>query len=729
MSVPGDMMLGREAFADLPMPVAGNVEQSQRAELERREVDRWLSRIRHAQSVEKAQFDAWIAWRKTLAGDGPAGVFPNVAPDGTILAQPGADGGAKTNIIYATFAAELPRTYDSTPQYMCSPVPAVDDLHYEYARAFAETATIVLNRHLVSLGNLEERMEESVRAVFPTGHAWLKVGYYRDRKQEIQFQSRRPDAQNELAMLQHLTELLREASTPDEQAALAIRIQELHSLLFRQVEVVSREGVGVDRVAPTDIVVALPVRSIGEGYLQAPWIAQRLWTPLAEAAAAHQLTPEEVKRVSHYQPVSLPGGAGPPEGMMAMPSEQGGVADSDMRAREGAYCARWEIWDRDTHSIRTCIEGLRRYASAPWQPERRPERWYPFYYLSFNKIPDRRYDLSDVELLAPLQDEFHNRRRQYKDHREATIPKTAIDAGKITPQDAAKYRDAPAGSTVSLEGAQLAPNQRLEEAFFVPSYAPPDPSLYDTGTIWQDIQTVSGMGDAQRGAVMRSKTATEARLVEGGVQSRLGQRKKETRRVEEEIGRDTLEVLLQELPLHAVQRIAGGAAVWPQIGREQIQDLATIQVMHLSAEDREERLQKWMSIAPLIQEALPIVMQFRAQGLEVAARPYVELLKETLHRMDERLSVERFLPGGTIDPSMALPPQLQLQAAVEVFPPALMLGLVRGGGGAPAPGPAGPSIGVGPPGQPSPGGMPGVMGAGPGGPAATGAGSGSGLVR
>ncbi|MCY4598569.1 MAG: hypothetical protein OXF27_01430, partial [Acidobacteria bacterium] len=284
-----------------------------------------------------------------------------------------------------------------------------------------------------------------------------------------------------------------------------------------------------------------------------------------------------------------------------------------------------------------------------------------------NKIEDRRYPLSDVQLLQKLQNEFRETRRKFLEHRTATIPKTAIDGRKLGEEQARQFVDAPVGSHVPVSpGGEMPPDTPIAHAFFVPDVPLPSPELYDTGIFRHDMQSAFGLGEAQLGGVSQPKTATEASHVEAGVENRLSERTEEVIGLEKVMAADALEILLQEVPYNSVVPVVGAKAVWPMLSRDQIQSLATIEIKHATMHDIAERRSNWSNVMPLMERLIPLVTQFRAQGLHVVAEPYIELMRETLDRLGERIEVERFLPGGPVGPEQQLPLEVQMAAAAAM---------------------------------------------------------------
>ena len=649
-----DGMAPEGGVRDAPLP-AGDPQQA-------REVMAWEARIRQVQVQEAEQRMKMAKWRRTLAGDDGA-ADPGSVPDGVVVEKKKRD----TNLIYSTFASALPLIYDSVADVRVTPAMSADDTHYELVRIFAKTASLVLKRYFVEEAALRQRMRSLARSTMCESIGWVKMAYTRDYDTEPYLKARPEDAQDEIARLQSLAQRLPAILDPDERMRMVQEIKGLREALFAQRDVLVGEGLVIDLLDPTDVVVSPDVVCLANGYRQAQWIAQGIWLPVDEAAARYQLSEAEVR--SLRQAPGREGQAG--TDLPAGPPTRADIVDGGAAAAGDTprYVRAWEIWHRTSQRVLSIVEGLQRWAREPMRPERRPQRWYPFYCLAFNHVEHRRYPLSDVQLLASLQAEFQEIRDKFMEHRKSSIPKTAIDGSKVDSTDAKKFVEAPVGATVPLNGSKgIGPEVPLQNAFFVPDIPLPTPALYDSASVVGDMERVFGLGDAMRGAVVTPKTATEARQMQAATSGRMGERTSEILTLEEEMAADATEILLFEVSLERAKQIAGASAVWPQLDRKTIQESVSIRVMHESKAETEQKQQLWLSLSPQIQQMVMQIAQLRMAGLDLVAEPLVEIMRETLRRYDDRIDIERFLPGGPLQAGVPLPAELQDAAAGAVAP-------------------------------------------------------------
>ena len=78
----------------------------------------------------------------------------------------------------------------------------------------------------------------------------------------------------------------------------------------------------------------------------------------------------------------------------------------------------------------------------------------------------------------------------------------------------------------------------------------------------------------------------------------------------------------------------------------------TIRAGTTGAPDKLEQQDSWGKILPIIQGLVQQIVQLRSAGAD--AEPFVNLLKETIKRFDERLDVEQFITQAP-PPAPAMP--------------------------------------------------------------------------
>ena len=694
--------------AGTPLP-AGDAERREQAQ-----VEAWRSRLDDARTRQTAQMRRIVRWRRYLAGERSRqrNLVPWLPDDDVQSAPDALDGGQDqvlTNYIFSAFESALPSIYAQNPEVMVLPAPSVGDTRYEFVRNFARTAEIVL-KHYFTRAKLKARMKSAARTAMAAGFAALKMGYYRDWATDTVLRERTPDVQEAIHRLGALlAERQAPTTTPDRADVLDGEIRDLQRAVTMQTQAVVAEGLALDAVDPVDLVIDPALRDL-QDYEQAAWIAQIVWMTQDDAKARFGLTEAEAGQITQGgRTAAAPGGGGDPGDGDDDGEEWGGLVDAQghpLRSHERARLVRVaEIWHRGRQTVYTFIDGLKRWAREPFQPERQPERWYPFFLLAFNVVDHKLWPLSDVHMLMGNQEITERTRRRFYLHRYRAVQKYMFDAGRLSEADAKKFAGASVGEyvPVTMDGPGDTPLSNLIAA---PTVVPPDPRVYDVSPTRSDMEVTFGVGDAQQGSVRVAKTATEARQLEATLTGRMQERQSELEDLVGEMGRAALQILLMEAPPDHVVRIAGEEAVWLPLSREQITaperqtlyDMVSVEIKAGSAGKPNDDLarQQWIELLPILRESVMQVQQLRMVGDEVGAQAVIELVKETFARLDERINPERFMPGGMIQPGMVLPPELQQAAAAGVPIGASGTGASGTGGGIMP----GAGVGLQPPGAP-----------------------------
>lgn len=589
----------------------------------------WRKQIQRAKRCDRDAFKTIARLRRYYAGKGKK--QPETLDD----VDKGDEPTVRANLIYSTMQALFPRLYARNPEIAVSVADSVSSMQAELVRNFARTLEIVTNRQIREAG-IKRQGKRQLRSGMITRVGWLKASYQRDYAADPLIANRMNDAQDNIARLRSLiAECERDGIDSSEHERKYAELEEAVETLQQQPEVVVAEGMVIDRVLTDDILVDPDVREI-EDYLQGQWMAHGAWITDDEARVKYGLTDDEVKQATRYR------NRNPTEH-----DEDGhGTATSGAHADDSVGLLRaWEIWDRRANRVRTWIEGMRRWAKPAFVPARQGRRWYPFFGLILNPLDGERWPQSDVELLEKLQDEYNETREKFAKHRDSIVPATAARKGDLTEDDVKKLQSRTVGELLLLDGPDD-PNAPLANSIAEVNQARIDPAAYDTAATRADFDLVSGASDAARGSVVRAKTATEAEYLEQGLGERTEERRDTIEDLTSDIATFAAEVLLQELTPEQVRRIAGPDAVWPELPREEIYDLVQIEVRAGSTgrPNKTKEREAWREFLPLLLQAVQQIAQYRMSGAEELANAQVEVLRETLRRLDERVDVERFLP-------------------------------------------------------------------------------------
>lgn len=604
------------------------------------------------------------------------------------------DNYVKVNMVFSTLQSLIPYIYASNPAIACRPSPHITPRHPEYTmmRNFSRTCEYAINDAFKEAG-LKKRMKTALRSAQAAKVGWLKMSYQREFFEDPLIRNRINDIQDQLANIGQAMQNLRENGVEITEEAAEVKENELNQMLEslnQQVEVLKAEGLVIDNIRVDDMRMDPTIDTL-ENYTQARWLAHRTFYSVGEAAALFNLTVNEQKNLKRYaknadgSPMREGEDNSGTAGRLLLPE---GIDASSVRGKND-ICAVWEMWNKDTNSVYTMIEGLERWAREPWAPSKGGARFYPFFMLGFNWVDGEEWPLSDAELLMELQDEYQLTREQQARHRALSKPFWVGDKGSISSmQDIENFEQSSLGEIVLVDAA----GNRASEVFAPAAVPPMNPVVYDTTAIRVDMDTVSGLPEAHRGQVIRQKTATEATMQDQGLSGRTGEKQDTTEELLAEMADFGLQILLQEVPPETMIQRYGESAVWPQF--ENKWDLYNMVNMEVRAgstgkPNKMMERQQWSMLLPEIKATIDRALMMQAQlGLPIEDNPYVNILKETLRRMDERLDPLEFL--GSQFGQMQ---QLAMNAISTPGGPAVanMMNSVVGAGGAGSSRPAGGS--------------------------------------
>jgi len=241
-----------------------------------------------------------------------------------------------------------------------------------------------------------------------------------------------------------------------------------------------------------------------------------------------------------------------------------------------------------------------------------------------------------------LQDEYNTIRSQQAKHRELSAPFFVADASRVNYEDIEVFSNASIGeiALINASGQDV-------RSVFQPSNPPPmNPAVYDTTALRTDMEWISGLGDAQRGGIMRAKTATEANIQQAGLATRVAEKVDITEGWLKDLAWFAAEILLQELQPQQAIEIAGPHAFWPMLNKQQLYDSVYLDIAAGSTgmPDSDAEKMRWIELMPIIMQNIQFVQQIRQMGIPDQFNPYVQLLEETFKRFDERIDIGKFLP-------------------------------------------------------------------------------------
>tara|TARA_R110002110_G_scaffold296060_1_gene510288 strand:- start:4109 stop:5101 length:993 start_codon:yes stop_codon:yes gene_type:complete len=290
------------------------------------------------------------------------------------------------------------------------------------------------------------------------------------------------------------------------------------------------------------------------------------------------------------------------------------------------------------------------------------DRFFPYFLMGLNWIDGQEWPVSETELLMSLQDEYNTIRTQMAKHRELSAPFYVADASRVNYEDIEVFSNAAIGEIALINAS----GQNVSSVFQPATPPPMNPQVYDTSPLRTDMEWISGLGDAQRGGVQRSKTATEANIQQAGLATRIQEKVDITEDWLKELGWFAAEVLLQEITPDKAMAIAGPNAFWPILNKQQLYDSVYLDIIAGSTgmpDSNDERM-RWIELMPIIMQNIESVQQMRSVGIPDDFNPYVQLLEETFKRFDERIDIAKFLPPLPEEMQKAMAQDQMMQQAM-----------------------------------------------------------------
>ena len=536
----------------------------------------------------------------------------------------------KGNIIHATLQNILPLIYAKNPEIQVKPNEHVDPSGYDYRTAdlFANTLQIVLNSCLQK-AELKRVSKQVLRSCMVSKIGIVKVTYQRDYIKDPLVSRQLDDAQDTLAVL--IDSIRKEDIVQqDEKDSLVQEQNMIVESLQENVSVQRREGLNLGYVRPEDFRMDTSLDSIAD-YKQARWMANRTWMTPKEVMSRFQLSKEDIEKFTTYR------------------RNQNGIPQrltKDTNVGEGedvsVAIAIWEYWDKITQTVYTWAEGGDSYVKTPFHPSKMGDCWFPYFILGLNWVDGEEWPISDVDLLENLQDEYMTIRTLAAKHRDLSAPFYVADSSRINYEDIETFSNATIGDIALINASGAGVN-----TVFQPASTPPfNPMIYDTSAIRSDIEWISGLGDAARGSVAKSKTATEANILQEGLSTRVGEKVDLLEDWLKDLATFASEILLQEMSPEMVLQEAGENAFWPQVDKQTLYDRIYINIKAGSTgmPDKNTEQMRWIELMPIIMQNIDAIQAMRMQGIPDEFNPFINLVKETFKKFDERVDVTKFIP-------------------------------------------------------------------------------------
>ena len=236
-----------------------------------------------------------------------------------------------------------------------------------------------------------------------------------------------------------------------------------------------------------------------------------------------------------------------------------GTAGTDPKHRQ--YLVR-EIWSKRDRTVYVLVRGLDHFVDK-FVPQKTPERWYPFTILAPNRVPTEIYQASDVELKRDIQDRIHRKRTDEEKARGLSLPRGIYNrAAGVDEKEMVRLQDVQPGQLrgINFGTQQTSINDMVQ--WWKYEYAP---ESFNTTKDEQDMDVMGALPIQALGQTGSANFATEVSVASAGATVATNYRKSIITQAIECFLAANAEVLMQELSLDEVQRIAGPFAIWPEI--------------------------------------------------------------------------------------------------------------------------------------------------------------------
>jgi len=657
---------------------------------------------------EKTVEDLANEWKQAREFDSPA--YNQVARDRKYVAgTDGADWAVNANLLGSYIDILVSFIYARNPKVSVRPAEQTGQAAQSDRQNFAKTLQIVITRLWLS-GKLKKAMKRVVRSAFSVSTGWFKASMLMQTELDPIVQHELEDVQDALARIGSLEARMSDVDGGDpidkEVAASELKLQ--LEALESKVEMIVGYLFAIDFCPCDQVQVSLDVRDIDD-YLAAGWVGDEIFVKKTELAGRFpRLKADDLKRATVYYQRSpteysryetVEGAAGGDIGIVGAPDPHGeasayttnmgaagmrGSTINDSSGKPVEYAKIVETWDKRDQHIKTRIEGVKKWAKLPYQPQFVTARFYPYFYVDFFPVDGERWPQSLTFRLAKLQDEYAGTRSSFRLTRQRAIPGTIVNGTQVEAADLDKIRKGTQDEYIVITPRdQEADMNKLFAAKPMPTI---DPRLFDTAPIVGDMEKISGVQEALQTSQTMVKTATQADIEQQGFSARSTSERDCVEDTLTEFAVYTAQLALQALTHNDVVKMAGPLAFWPEgLPTETITTLLDIEI-EAGSTGRPNATQErdaWTTLLPLL---TPLIEKIYAMQAAPIAQAYIEILRETFSRFDDRIDVERFLPGIKVGAQNALPPDPMLGGR---GPNGLMLP-PPDGGGMPGPG-AGPA--------------------------------------
>lgn len=280
----------------------------------------------------------------------------------------------------------------------------------------------------------------------------------------------------------------------------------------------------------------------------------------------------------------------------------------------------WEVQDKDNGQTFTICDGYPDFLKEPAEPDVKIERFWTLFPLVFNEAEGRVFPISDVWAVRHMQREYNNAREGLRNHRIANQPKYPVRQGMLSEIDKQKLGSAASHEIIEINTAD--PSVEPSKVLKPMEHAAIDPALYETESMFQDVQRTVGAQEANLGGTSGA-TATETSIAENSRMSASADNIDDLDTMLSQLAKAMGQLMLLELDIQTVQEIAGPGAVWPQV-QPRREEIAKDLLLEIEA-GSSGRPNKAAELANL-ERAMPSIVQIPGFNPVPLGKKYARLL-------------------------------------------------------------------------------------------------------
>jgi len=459
----------------------------------------------------------------------------------------------------------------------------------------------------------KKMMKKVVRRAKTSGVGYVRLNYQRVMGRNPSDEKGIRDYQQRLEHIRSLRADMADGETTEDDAE-AKELEEALETLLSKDEIILREGLIFDYPKAKQVIPGRDCVQL-DGFVGA-----------SRVTVEHIRTPDRIKEIygiditgAYKRYIKNKDGS--------LTEQSKGDADEDQ-----GLALLWQVYHKPSGNMYTIVDGFDDFLEEPDAPTAEVERFYPIYALVFNDMEDDDsiYPKSDVQLMKHPQMEHNRSRDALRAHRWASRPLYAAKRGAFEEDEAASIQQHAAHDIIFLSA--LGDGQKIEDIFSQVNKVGIDPNLYETNTIFDDLQKVVGSQETNFGGTSGA-TATEVADSAGERMSSVSDDVDMIDDLMAELARDSSKVLLQEVSMETAQHIVGPGVVWPTMTGREVAEEVGLEIVAGST-GRPNQAQEVANM----ERATPMLLQLPGINPEWLTGEYLEVLRPGFDRTEAMLS-------------------------------------------------------------------------------------------